>query len=310
MSTGGGGSSAPSQQTVTTSQQIPLFEQQYAQQNQDIAASLASQPYPTYQAPLLQGFTPTQQAGQQAAINASGAYQPDLAGAQAATVGALAGNPSNPGVIQSYMSPFVQAALTPQIQALNEQLGQQQQATNAQATGANAFGDARQGAGNALNNFYANQSLTGLLGQGYNQAYSNALQTATQQQQLGLQAGQQLGALGAQQQNLGLQGANAIYNVGAQQQALGQQGLNLAYQQYQNQVQWPYQNLNTRLSALSNSPYNTASQVTLPQANPLASNLGTFTNLAGLLGGGSGGTSSGYAPFGGSTYNPATATVA
>jgi len=165
-SSGGGGSST---QTVTQSQQIPQFEQSYAQNNQNIAQSLAAQPYPAYQGQLVAPQTPTQQAGQQAAINTAGSYAPDLAGAEAATLGALgpnsttqagvntlagatgqisnsigpnaytnagvgqiagstgfnpitaagvntigasaANNPANPGVIQSYMSPFVQAAL-------------------------------------------------------------------------------------------------------------------------------------------------------------------------------------------------------
>lgn len=411
---GGGGSSAPSSQTVTQSQQIPQFEQNYAQNNQNIAASLAAQPYPQYQGQIVAPETPTQQAGQQAAINTAGSYAPDLAGAEQATLGALGpnqatqagantiaaatqpntytqagagqiagstgfnpvtaagvntisgafgNNPANPGVIQSYMSPFVQAALQPQITALNTQLGQQQMQTNAQATQAGAFGDARQGAENALNNFYGNQSLSGLLGQGYNTAYSNALQTATTEQglqqqagqalgtiglgqgQLGLSGGQALGNLGISQgqlgvsggqalantglnqsaqqlqggaqlgqlaglnQSLGLQGANAIYDVGQQQQQNAQQALNAAYQQYQNQVQWPYQNLNVMESALSNSPYNMVNQLTVPGANPLASNLGTFAGLAGLLGGASGQSSSAAAPFGGAAYNASSATA-
>ena len=341
---GGGGGGGT--QTVQTVQQIPAFEQEYAQQNQDIARSLAAQPYPVYQAPLVAGLTPTQQAGQSMAINAANSYQPGLNAAQVATAGQFdpssagnqainagvgtigsvyAGNPANPGVIQSYMNPFVQSALQPQVAALNEQLGQQQKQIDQQATSANAFGDARQGAQSALANFYGNQSMAGLLGAGYNQAYNNALQTAQQQQQLGLQGGQalaqiglgqrgadlqsaqQLAGIAGQQQQLGLQGANAVYDVGQQQQQVEQQAYNVAYQQYLNQVQWPYSNLNTRISALSNSPYNMTSNVTLPAANQTASNLGAFAGLAGLLGGGMSGGS--QPPFGGSIYNPSTAKV-
>ena len=75
-------------------------------------------------------------------------------------------------------------------------------------------------------------------------------------------------------------------------------------------MQWPYQQLNTRLSALSNSPYNMTSQVTLPNANMAAQNLGSFASLAGGLGSlFSGSGSSSVAPFGGSAYNPANAKV-
>lgn len=494
---GGGGSS---QQTVTNVQQIPQFEQDYAHENQNLARSLAAQPYPVYQGQLVAGFNPTQEAGQTMAVNAANSYQPGLAAANAATMSALGQNPfaygqpatdagiaglagamgagqpaigaglntagnalnwaqpvigsgasmlnnavgygspltgagagalggalgygqnavnagmgtignalsqntANPGVIQAHMSPYVQAALQPQIQALNEQLGQQQLGIDRQASQANAFGDARHGAASALANFYGNQNMAGLLGQGYNTAFQNAQQAAQQQQQFGLQAGQTLGNLGLAQtgaatqvgqalgslglgqtgaatqagqalgnlglgqagaanstgqtlaniglgqtnagsqigqalanigmgqtgqgiqeqqlglqggqqlgsladmsQRLGLQGANAVYDIGAQQQQLQQQALNLAYQQYQNQVQWPYQNLNTRLSALSNSPYNMTNSTTLPQANQTASNLGMFSSLAGLLGGGLSGGGS-QPPFGGVSYNPATAKV-
>lgn len=410
MSSGGGGS-APSQQTVTTVQQIPQFEQDFAHENQNLARSLGSQPFPLYQGPLVADFTPTQLAGQQAAIQAAGSWQPGMNAAQTATASALqpppsvmagaerifnassaspvvgmgadlvrgstyspmvgqgvntigaalGANPAAPGVIQSYMSPYVGAALAPQIQALNDQLAMQRRQIGAGATSANAFGDARQGAAEALNNFYGNQSLAGILGQGYNTAYGNALQTATQQQQLGLgagqalagigatqqgigqQAGQTLANIGAQQQGLGIQGGTALANLGAQQQALGlqggqqfanladmsqrlglgganaiyavgqqqqqlqQQALSTAYQQYLNQVQWPYQQLNVRLSALSNSPYNMTNQVQLPQANTTASNLGMMASLAGLLGGATSGGS--VAPFGGVPYNPSTARV-
>lgn len=379
----GGGGGGSSSQTVTQTQQIPAFEQQYAQQNQDIAAGIAAQPYPVYNAPLVSGFTPTQQQGQTAAIQNAGAYQPDLGAAEGLTGQSVPGgqafinqgvtggqqfvnqgfqngdpvlgqgaallgsgfnyNPANAGVISAYMNPYVQNALQPQIEALNQQLGQEQNQINASSTQANAFGDARQGVASALANFYGNQSLAGILGQGYNTAYNNAQNAALNQEQLGIQGGQALGNmatnymnaanqggqiignlglsggqaygnlglsgaqefgnLGQSQQQLGLQGANAIYDVGAQQQQLNQQALNTAYQQFQNQVNWPQQMLNTRLSALSNSPYNSTSTVTLPNANMTASNLGMFAGLAGLLGG-SGGAS---APFGGAAYNSAQA---
>jgi hypothetical protein len=322
-----GGGSQPSSQSVTTSQQIPLYEQQFSQQNQALAQSLGSQPFPQYQGALVSGFTPAQQVGQGQAIDAASSYQPLLNAGVQATGAALSSNPvdsgavsamspANAGVISSYMNPYVQSSLAPQIQDLQTQLAQQQNQLGAQATQAGAFGDARQGVQEALNNHYANQALSGLVSQGYNTAYNSALQTAGQQQQIAqqqqqmgmgeqnlmLQGGNQLANMGAANQSLGLTGAGAIYNVGSQQQQQQQQGLNTAYQQYMNAVQWPYQMLNVQESALSNSPYNMTNQVTLPNANQSAQNLGMFASLAGLLGGGSGGGA--QAPFGGQAYNP------
>jgi hypothetical protein len=95
-----------------------------------------------------------------------------------------------------------------------------------------------------------------------------------------------------------LNAANAVYSVGQQQQTLGQNELNTAYQQYLNQVNWPFQMLNVQESALSNSPYNVATAVTLPNGNTTAQGFGALTALGGLLGG-SGSGSGGNNVFGG-----------
>lgn len=352
----GGGSSAPTSQTVTQVQQIPQYEQDFSQANQNLAASLASQPYPNYQGPLVAGFSPQQDQSFAATSQAAGAYQPGLNQATSVTQGALGQGESvlgqaagqtnqavsgaqpyygaaaqgttnavnasanNPNTINSYMSPYLQASLQPQIDALNTQLGLQQNQTNALSTQANAFGDARQGAQTALNNYYANQSLAGIVGTGYNTGYNNAVSAAQNQQQiglsganqlanigtqqgqlglsganqlanigssegnLGLSGGQQLAGLAGQQQTLGLAGANALNATGTQQQTQLQNEYNTAYSQFQNQTQYPYQQLSVRESAISNSPYTMTNSTILPGANSLATGIGSFASLAGGLG--------------------------
>lgn len=306
-----GGGSTGSSNTVTSVQQIPEFEQAASQNNQQLAQSIGSQPYPTYNAPLIQGMDPLQTQGQNQAIQASTSYQPYLTGATnlgnnvtqaASNASAL----SNPNAVSAYMSPYIQQSLQPQIQDLQTQLAQQQQGINQQATQANAFGDARQGAASALQNYYGDQALNGLVSQGYNTAYNTALGAANSAAQTQLGAGNLYGqeqnaysTLGQLQQQLGLSGANAVYAAGAQNQQLGQSQLNAAYQQYLNQVNWPVQMLNVQESALSNSPYNVATAVTLPNANSTAQGFGTATGLAGLLGS-LGSTQSNTGVFGGS----------
>lgn len=347
---GGGGSS----NTVTQVQQIPAYEQQFSQANQNLAQSLGSQPYPVYGGPLVAPFTSQQTTALNNVPGAASSYAPFLqaAGSTASTIPGLnpavaspsyissllgagtnaanasaAMNPANPGVIQSLMSPYVSSALAPQIQQLQTQLGQENRAAGASATQANAFGDARQGTLEGLNNFYGNLSLNDLVGQGYNTAYGNALSTALGEQgQLGSLAnlfnsmgtGQQgvnmneqaqmgslaslLSGLGTTSQQAGLTGANAVYDAGALQQQLQQQQLNTAYQQYLNQANWPFQMLNVRESALSNSPYTIANYTTVPNANMASQNLGAFSSLAGMLGSlGSGSGAS--APFGGTALH-------
>ena len=333
-----GGGSSGGQNTTNTVQQIPEFEQDFSQQNQNLAQSIASQPYPTYNAPLVQGMDPLQTQGQNQALSAANAYVPELNAAANTTqqalnpsqfngsaaqsfneVGnALNLNPTTPGAIQAYMSPYLQASLQPQIQDLQTQLALQQRGIDAQATQAGAFGDARQGAQSALQNYYGDQSLNSLVSNGYNTAYNNAVSALGQQQQAGLAGAQQYGNLaglanqqqqtqlagGAQQaslgqaaQNLGLTGAGATYTAGQQNQQQGQQELNTAYQQYLNQVNWPTQMLNIRESALSNSPYNIATSVQLPAGNSTAQGFGSLAGLAGILGGlGSGSSGGGSRP--------------
>ena len=324
-----GGGSSGGQNTVTSSQQIPLFEQQASENNQQLSESIGAQPYPTYNAPLVQGMDPSQTTGQQQALTAANAYQPGLdqaTGVAQNAVGAgggvtqAAGNVeglTNPNAVGAYMNPYVQQALAPQISDLQTQLAGQQNAINTTAAQGNAFGDARQGAASGLQNYYGDQALNQLIGTGYNNAYTQAQSAVGQAENAQLGAGGLLGSeqntqltgandlasMAAQQQALGLQGANATYNVGAQNQQLGQQELNTAYQQYLNQVNWPVQMLNVQESALSNSPYNLTSQVTLPQSNSLASGLGSGLSVSSLLSQLLSGSSSsgGNAPFGGQT---------
>lgn len=374
MSGGGSGSS----NTTTQVQQIPQFEQDASMQNQQLAQSLASQPYPTYNAPLIQPMNGVEQAGQQQALDASANWQPEFYNAQNTTNNAADGstfnqylqqagsgiqsgmngstvqaaqqsqagatqqaqNLTDPNAVAGYMNPYVQQALAPQIQDLQLQLASQQQGINSQAAQSGAYGDARQGAMSALQNLYGNQAMNQLIGTGYNNAYSQALSALGQAQgtQLGaasqygnvaqtglgeqsaqlqgasqsaglaglenqeqttqLAAGQQQAALANQAQQQTLTGANAVYNVGQQQQTQQQQELNAAYQQYLNQVNWPFQMLNVQESALSNSPYNIATSVTLPNANSTAQGFGTLASAAGLLGS-LGGSTSNTSPFGG-----------
>lgn len=292
---GGGGSG--SSNTVTQVQQIPQFEQDFASSNQNLAASIGSQPYPVYQGQLIQGFSPLQEQGQGMAVNAANAYQPDLGKAENAAYLGVTQNAANPNVVASYMSPYIEQALAPQVSDLQLQLAQQQQGINQQATQANAYGDARQGAAQALQNFYGNQAFNQLVGTGYSNAYNTAVGALQNQQNIDLSGASNFANLGAGQQSLGLSGAGAVYNAGQQQQQQGQQDLNAAYQQYLNQVNWPTQMLNIRESALSNSPYNIATATTLPQGNATAQGFGGALNLAGLLGGLAGGGNNN--PFGG-----------
>jgi len=165
-------------------------------------------------------------------------------GASGANIGSSLGQMSQnastgPGSVASYMNPYLQQSLAPQLQLANQQYGMTGAQQAGQATQQGAFGGSRQALQCSLNQQNKMLAQNQIIGQGYNQAFNNAQQqmnTANQQALAGnaqaLQgAGMGLQAAG-QAGNLGIQGAQAgLAGVGAQQNAFnaaGQQGMNLA----------------------------------------------------------------------------------
>lgn len=327
-----GGPSGGGSNTVTSQTAIPDWQQGMVQSNENLATSLAAQPYPTYNAQLIAGFSPMQQQGMGMVGSASTAQQPNLAAAEQLTsaapglaqpymqsAGQMAQNSAAPwdaATAQQYMSPYTMQSLQPQIQQLQIQQAQNANNINARATQAGAYGDAQFGGQQALNNFFGDLSMNDLVSQGMNSAYGSGLEAfkAQQQQQLGaagamgnvgtslananLAAGQQMAGLGQAQQSTGIAGANAMFNAGTQQQQLEQAQLTESYQNFMNQVNWPYEGLNMRIAATANSPYQVPT-ANLAPTSATAANLGAFSSALGgigslLGGGGSGGGGSVY----------------
>jgi len=143
--------------------------------------------------------------------------------------------------ISQYMNPYLQSALAPQMQLLQQQQGMQQASNQARQTQAGAFGGARAGVEDALQNQSNQLAMSNLIGQGYNNAYNQAAQQFNTSNAANLQAQQanQQAGLTVGQQNLG---ANLqTQNLGA---TLGQQA-QLANQA--NQQQTNLQNLSANL---------------------------------------------------------------
>lgn len=282
---GGGSSGSGGSQTVTQTQAIPDWQKDYAQQNETIAAGLASRPYQNYDGQIVAGFTQPQQQGMQMAQDAAGSYKPFLdAAKQLTTQGSQTWGQATPDQQAAYMNPYVMQSLGPQLQQADIQRAQNAHGIAANATQAGAFGDARHGVQDSLNNFYSDVNRAGIIGQGYNDAYGSAMQAFNQGQGQQLQAGQQMAGLGDTAQQAGLTGATATFNAGTQQQQLQQQMLTQGYNNFQNQVNWPAEQLNMRIAALANSPYSHTTQTSLAPGNATANNIGAFTQLAGAAG--------------------------
>lgn len=143
-------------------------------------------------------------------------------GAQGANIGqGVAGMSTNPNAVQSYMNPYIQNSLQPQLNLLAQQTGIQSAAQQGAATQAGAFGGSRSALANSLVQQAGNMAQQQAIGQGYNTAYNNAMNQMNQAAQLGMQGTAQ----GIQGQQAGMQGLNtAITGQQAGISGLGQAG--------------------------------------------------------------------------------------
>lgn len=276
----GGGSSQPTDQTVTQSN-IPEYARPYAERMLGKAEALTETPYQAYGGERIAGFNPMQQQAFQEAQNLGPAQQLGV-GTQLAGMSGLgslqAGQnyqnmATNPYAMQSYMSPYIQNALAPQMQEAARQSNIQGLQNAGQAARSGAFGGSRFG----LQEAERQRNLGTLQNSIYGTGMQNAFQNAQQAQQFGStlnlqglgQAGQmantlgQLGQTQFGQQQAATQGRAA---VGQQQQDLEQQKLGQQYQDFLTQRGYPQQQLSYMSDMLRGLPLSgqTQQQYTAP----------------------------------------------
>ena len=92
--------------------------------------------------------------------------------------------------VQQYMNPYVQASLDPQLQALQRQQAINTQGDLSKLTAQGAYGGSRQAVLEGANNYNLLANQSNLIGQGYNQAYTQAQNMFTSDQARQLQAQQ------------------------------------------------------------------------------------------------------------------------
>ena len=315
---GGGGSSAPTTQTVNQVS-IPAELMPYATSTLAAAKNQLFQtdksgnitgiqpytPYSTDPSKYIASFSPMQTQAQTSAANLTmpgefGAAT-NLTGASAlgsmglANQASQAGNQynmmaTNPGAVQAFMNPYVQASLQPQLNQLAQQGNIQAQQAAGQATAAGAFGGTRGALAQNLAQQNALMAQQAALGQGYNQAYNQAQQAMQYGAGLGLQGQQaalqgigQAGQLAGQLGNLGTQRLAAQQGIiglqsqlGAQQQEQQQNIINQAIQNYATAQQYPMMQLGQMMDLVRGTPTQTTS-TQMYQAAP-----STISQIGGL----------------------------
>ena len=216
------------------------------------AQAAAAQPFQAYGGQFVAPLTATQQAGIAATYGAAGAAEPYYQAAAGLT--AAGAGPVMPEQLQTqrYMNPFTQNVVEATQRALQQQQGQQRSQQQAEAIRGGAYGGDRSGIQRAVLQGQQGLATAQAISPLYQQGYSQALQTAQQQQGVGLQAqqanlqralaaGQQFGALGTGAQQAGLAGAQALLGAGTLQQQTQQADLTARYQQFLQERGYPFQ---------------------------------------------------------------------
>lgn len=171
----------------------------------------------------LQGYG---QAGMQGAINQMGASSAPLSADS----------------INQYMNPYTQNVINSSLANLGIEQGKAQQGVQAGAIAQNALGGNR--AMLQANDLQRQQDLAkGSMISGLeSQAYQQAVNTATQQQNIGMQGAQGMAGLYNANQGMTLQQLGALGSAGSQQQGLNQAQYDAATKNAQTEFMLPYQN--------------------------------------------------------------------
>ena len=198
---------------------------------------------------------------------------------------------------QQYMNPFLQASLNPQLCALTRQSQINEQGCMAKLTQAGAYGGSRQAVLEGQDQYNLLAQQANLIGQGYNTAYNNAMNQFNTAQSQSLTAQQNQEAANEAAANYGLSTLNALGTAGATQQSLAQAADTAQLNQFQQQLNYPYAQVQFESGLLSNLPTTTSTtstnQTTLGNILNTTGGLGSLYNTAnGALSSGTTGTTS------------------
>jgi hypothetical protein len=226
----GGGSSAPEKTTQVN--ELPDWAKGYAKSTLAKTAALSNSPYQAYNGERIAGFQPLQEK----------AFK---------TIGDLDAGPEGFSKgISTYMSPYVEQALNPQIREASRAsklAGLEQQAAS---VGRGAFGGSRDALMRMERERNLGQQVGDIRGRGYQAAYDSAAnqfrQGVTQQTGLAQMQGQ----------------------MGALQQQQAQRPLDMAYQDFINQQNHPYKQLGFMSDMIRGLPVGQQSTSSIYQAGP------------------------------------------
>lgn len=264
---GGGGSSGGGGSTPDTTTQFvreaPGIEERKIEL-MDIARSAAEKPlYANVPDVRVSGLSSLEQQGVGQA-GTTGVGSPTTQ----AGIGSVLQAQAGPNISQFY-NPYQSYVLD----EINRQASMAQNQLAGQAVQAGAFGGGREGVQRAE----MERGRLASIGQAQQTGFNTALGAAQQQQQIGLQAGQQLGQLGVQQQAMSQADINQLMSAGGLQRQLTQQALDAERQSALQKATEPLQRVEFLSNVYAAGPKSTSgiTAATAPTTSPLAQSLGT-----------------------------------
>jgi hypothetical protein len=263
---GGGGSSGGGAAPDTTTQfvrEAPGIEERKIEL-MDIARSAAEKPlYANVPDVRVAGLSGLEQQGLGQA-GTTGVGQPTTQ----AGIGSILQAQQGPNISQFY-NPYQSYVLD----EINRQASMAQNQLAGQAVQAGAFGGGREGVQRAEQE----RARLGKIGEAQATGFQTALGAAQNQQQIGLQAGQQLGQLGVQQQAMSQADINQLMASGGLQRQLTQQALDAERQSALQKATEPLQRVEFLSNVYAAGPKSTSgiTAATAPTTSPLAQSLGS-----------------------------------
>ncbi len=186
-------------------------------------------------------------------------------------------------IAQQYMNPYLQASLDPQIDAARRQSEIDRVANASRMTRAGSFGGSRQAVLDAENQAALQRNLAGITGQGYADAYTQAMNQFNTEQDRGMTAQDKINLYGS----TGIQG---LADMGAVQRGIESEGVTADRLQFEEERDYPYKQVQYMQSLLQGLPieaqsYSYAQPSALSEILSGAGGIGTLYDK--IFGGGS-----------------------
>ena len=240
---------------VITSQfaELPDFLKQAFEQLTARSEGLATEAFQPFPGPRIADFTQDQLASFDLTRQTLGTGAGDIDSARASLVGSQ-GLPTTEA-LSPFLDPFRQEVIQRTLDELRRQSDISGIRDAASAVNAGAFGGSRFGVLESENERNFLRTSGDITAQLNSQNFQQAIQQLRQQQQLGLAAVPNFLGLGAAERGLFAQDAQSLQNIGLQQQGLNQANLDLSRAEFNNQIQFPFEQQQFLSDILRGNPF-------------------------------------------------------